>query len=206
MGTVLLVRHGETEWNHERRIQGWAPSGLNDRGCRQAERAGDKLGGIYDVDRIVASDLARTRETARILRPRLGVARDRVAFDRGWRERHFGTLQGLSHEGLFEGYPEFDVMKAGAAALEATPEGGESIVDVRSRVLDAWVDLAGDIGDETAVVVTHGGPIHTVRAYLQEHDIITELREHSTGNCEATEIAFADGVPTMVGVITPDEA
>ncbi|PSP97202.1 hypothetical protein BRC89_12390 [Halobacteriales archaeon QS_4_70_19] len=63
MTTVLLLRHGETTWNRQGRIQGWAPTPLTERGHEQARRAGTAIADTYDVDRVVASDLRRTRET-----------------------------------------------------------------------------------------------------------------------------------------------
>ena len=62
--TVLLVRHGETTWNRERRVQGWAPSALTERGKQQARAAGRAIAEGHAVDRIVASDLRRAAETA----------------------------------------------------------------------------------------------------------------------------------------------
>lgn len=67
-GTVLLVHHGETTWNRERRVQGWAPTGLTERGEEQARAAGRAIAAEHAVDRIVTSDLRRTAETARLLR------------------------------------------------------------------------------------------------------------------------------------------
>lgn len=191
-GTVLLVRHGETEWNRTRRVQGWAPVGLNDTGRRQARTAADRIAADYDVDRIVASDLRRTRETARILRRPLEVSDDRTRFDRAWRERDFGVYQGLTYEALFEGHPEFAIGKNREAAIEVQPEGGESVLEARDRVLGAFRSLVAG-PSETVLVVTHGGPIHVVRAHVDGRDLVTEIEEYSQDNCSITALEVLAG-------------
>lgn len=197
--TVLLTRHGETPWNRSRRIQGWAPVGLNDRGRSQARAAGGWIADRYDVGRVVASDLTRTRETARIFRSVLGLAHESVAFERGWRERDFGVYQGLGYDEVYEGRPEFAVGETGVASFRATPEGGESTLDARERVLDAWERLLADLAPaETVLVVTHGGPIHVVLADVAGHDLVTELDEHANDNCAVSEIRVADGDRALV--------
>ncbi|GAA0669363.1 histidine phosphatase family protein [Natronoarchaeum mannanilyticum] len=213
MGTVVLVRHGETDWNADRRIQGWAPAPLNDAGREQARALGEHVAARYDIDRIVASDLRRTTETTRELRRSLSDAD--VEFSRAWRERDFGVLQGLSYRKLFEGYPEFSVRKSGYPAAVARPEGGESWRDVYERVRDAWTELVDEVaeagtasdpdstsprraGDETVLVVSHGGPIHVVIGLLKGYDVVETIAEIDLGNCALTEVGVdADGVPTL---------
>ncbi|MFC7211999.1 histidine phosphatase family protein [Natronoarchaeum sp. GCM10025321] len=196
MGTVVLVRHGETEWNDEQRVQGWAPVGLNERGRVQGAALGQHLADRYDVDRIVASDLRRTVETLREIRRAVDV--DDVTTSRAWRERDFGVLQGLGYEALFHGYPEYSVVEAGYAGAEARPEGGESWIDFRERVLDAWDALQAEVDDETVVVVTHGGPIHVVLGELRGLDIIESIADIDVGNCAVTEIEI-DGTVAILG-------
>lgn len=203
--TVVLVRHGETEWNRTERIQGWAPASLNDRGHRQARAAGEFLAEEYGVDRVVASDLRRTRETARHVRRALGLDHDDVTFDPDWRERNFGVFQGLSYDRVYGQHPEFAVGAVGAAALEHTPEGGESVVDARERVLSGWDRLGPDLGGETVAVVTHGGPIHVVRAAVAGRDLVSELTgEHSINGALYEFGVDADGVTAgEQGVVPP---
>lgn len=195
MSTVVLVRHGETAWNDDRRIQGWAPVGLNDRGRAQAATLGEHLAATYEVDRIVASDLERTVETVRGIRRALDI--DDVTFTPGWRERDFGVLQGLSYEELFEGHPEFSILKSGVEGARARPEGGESWLDFRERVLDSWRELCADLGEETVVVVTHGGPIHTVLGTLRGLDVVETITDIDVGNCAVTEIEVDGEVSTI---------
>jgi len=185
MTTVVVLRHGETDWNRDRRIQGWAAAPLNDRGRRQARAAGRHLATAYDVDRLVASDLRRTRETTAELR---NVATfPEPTFDRGWRERSFGVFQGLPYEEVFGRFPEHNASN-GMLALEATPECGESLVEAHERVLTAWEEtLATAAPDETVLVVTHGGPIYLMLAAIRGLDLPAVLSSFSQGNCAVNE-------------------
>lgn len=192
-GTVLLVRHGETTWNRERRVQGWAPTGLTERGEEQARVAGRAIAAGYAVDRIVASDLRRTAETARLLRRSGGIDAG-IEFDPGWRERDFGQLQGLSYEELFEGFPEFALGEIGIEAARTVPEGGESLLGMRERVLDAWERLL-DEDEETVVVVTHGGPLYVLLGHLKGVDLIEAVLGTDYRNGAITELCRrADGI------------
>lgn len=198
MPTVLLVRHGETTWNRDRRIQGWAPSPLTERGREQAEAVAAHLAAEYDVDRVVASDLRRAKETTRSVTRATGTS---AAFDRGWRERSFGVYQGLTYEDLFEGHPEFAFSEVGYAAAELVPEGGESVLDARERVLEAWKRLLAAIdGDETVAVVAHGGPIRMVVGHLRGHDVARTVTGVEVGNCSVTEVGLDEGKPDLVAV------
>lgn len=190
--TVLLVRHGETTWNRERRVQGWAPSGLTDRGEEQARAAGRAIAAEHAVDRIVASDLRRAAETARLLRRAGGIDAD-IEFDPGWRERDFGRLQGMTYEELFEGFPEFALGEVGIEAARTVPAGGESLLGMRARVLDAWKRLLGG-GDET-VVVTHGGPLYVLLGHLKDLDLVEAVLGTAYRNGAITELyREGDGV------------
>lgn len=197
MTTVLLVRRGETAWNRERRVQGWAPTSLTDRGREQAAAVGRDLR-RYDPDHLVASDLDRCKETARLLR-RAADFDAEPRFSTAWRERSFGVYQGLTYEELFDGHPEFAVGECGRLAAGAVPEAGESLLDARERVLDGWralLDAAGP-GD-TAVVVTHGGPIYLLLGHLKGLDVVAAVDEQSQRNCAVTEVSVEDGTATVV--------
>src|SRR5919206_4482332 len=90
--TLLLVRHGETDWNAEGRLQGHTDRPLNDVGRRQARELAERLAG-EGADAIYASDLARAKETAEIVGARLGLP---VVIDADLREKNWGTWEGLT--------------------------------------------------------------------------------------------------------------
>ncbi|WP_435077578.1 histidine phosphatase family protein [Halococcus sp. AFM35] len=186
--TVVLVRHGQTDWNAERRIQGWAPTPLSERGREQATRVGEHLAATYEFDRTIASDLRRTRETADRIH-RAGVEPTPTVDDR-WRERDFGVYQGLTYETMFEEYPEFSVGQSGETALGVTPERGESLLDLRERVLTGLEDIDSD---ETVLVVTHGGPLYAVLSHATGIDYATVIDEDSQDNCAVNELQHTAG-------------
>jgi probable phosphoglycerate mutase len=195
MTTVLLVRHGETTWNRDRRVQGWVQSGLTDRGREQADALAGAIAGEYDPDRLIASDLRRTRETAEHLVRATGLS---PAFDPAWRERDFGRLQGMDYEELFFGHPQYAVSQSGHWAAMERPPGGESLLAARRRVLGAWEDLLADAGaDETVIVVSHGGPLYLVLGAVKELDIVATIMDQEQDNCAVNELR-ASSEPVIV--------
>ena len=186
MGTILLCRHGETPWNRERRVQGWAPTELTERGREQADALADFLADEYDLDRLVASDLERAAETARAVSRATGVE---PSFDARWRERDFGRMQGLTYEDLFGAYPEYTLSEIGYAAAETTPESGESLLNTWERVLAGFADLRSGVGaDETVAIVAHGGPLYAVTGTLKGLDIVAAVLDQEQGNCAVNEV------------------
>lgn len=193
MGTILLCRHGETPWNRDRRVQGWAPTDLTDRGREQAAALADYLAEEYAVDRIVASDLERAAETARAVSRATGAE---STFDARWRERDFGRMQGLTYDDLFGAYPEYTLSEIGYAAAETTPESGESLLDMWERVTAAFDDLRDAVGDEeTVAVVAHGGPLYAVTGTLKGLDVVAAVLDQEQGNCAVNEVRVTDGNP-----------
>ena len=128
MTTLLLVRHGETDWNAEGRLQGHTDRPLNDYGRRQAAALAEELAG-REIDAIYASDLARARETAEIVAARIGLP---VALDVGLREKNWGSLggpdavrarTGSSYEGESDrGPPRAHARAPSTASPSATPD------------------------------------------------------------------------------------
>ena len=187
--STLLIRHGETRWNAAGRIQGWAPVPLSDRGHEQAAQVGAVLAADEDVDRIVSSDLRRTRETATAIAEAVGVD---VETDPRLRERDFGVFQGVSSATFFERHPSFDLLEAGTDALSTAPESGESWLAVRERVRAAAADVADRPG--TTAVVTHVNPIRLLVGERRGLDPIRSLTELSFENCSVSEITADDVV------------
>ncbi|MFB6297952.1 MAG: histidine phosphatase family protein [Salinirussus sp.] len=201
--TVLAVRHGETDWNRTDRVQGWAPVPLTDRGRRDARALGAHLAD-RGVDRVVSSDLRRARETTALLRE--GGVEPEPTFDRAWRERGVGILQGLPAATLFEEYPEFAV-DSGVLSLRARPEGGESFLDLRDRVHRGADGLRGAGG--TVLLVTHGGPLTVLRAAAADTDLLRAVSEPSPDNCAILELRLrprdADGPGSGIELVRETE-
>jgi probable phosphoglycerate mutase len=158
--TLILVRHGETDWNRDRRIQGATDVPLNDTGRQQAREAASALettlGGRMPVA-VVASDLARARETGEIIAAELGLPAPRLYPQ--LRERGYGVAEGLSVDEYFARWGDWH----GTDVPEA-----ETRADLRTRALAGLTRVARDVRRDTApaeasvVVVTHGALIREV--------------------------------------------
>ena len=158
MTTLILVRHGETDWNRDRRIQGSTDIPLNDTGRAQARDAAAGLREAPDLPTfIVASDLSRARETAEIIAGELDLAAPRLYPQ--LRERSYGVAEGLRIEEYYERWGDWQ----GADVPEA-----ESPEDLRARAVAGLTAVVGDVRRTTApaaasvIVVTHGALIREV--------------------------------------------
>jgi broad specificity phosphatase PhoE len=154
---LLLVRHGESEWNASGRWQGWADPELTELGMRQAKVAATAVGA---VDAIVASDLHRASTTAEIIAAEIGIGP--VVVDAALRERDAGEWQGLTRREIEEQWP-------GHLESGERPPGYEGDEAVLARVLPALRTL--EAAGEAVLVVTHGGVIGAVDRELgQPHN------------------------------------
>ena len=188
MTTVVVVRHGETAWNREHRMQGWAPTPLTERGREQAGRLGKNLNRRYDIERVQSSDLHRARETTELLRDYVDAP---VTFDSNWRERDWGVFQGLPANDWFERFPEYALQQRGPEAAHETPDSGESLVEVRERVIEGWERLLAESEPvETVLIVAHGGPIRLILGYLKDFDIAEAILDQPQSNCAINEVNY----------------
>jgi broad specificity phosphatase PhoE len=183
--TIVLVRHGETDWNRERRFQGHADTPLNDAGRAQAADLADSL----TSERLVAvytSPLRRAYETAALIAIRLEL--DVRPLD-ALREIHVGQWEGLTIDEVKERYPE-----SASAGWHSRWPGGETYDELSARVLPALVSLAHKHANERILVVTHAGPVRAALAaamglsYDDARPIIGSLE-----NCVAFRITVRDG-------------
>ncbi|WP_277542202.1 histidine phosphatase family protein [Haloarcula laminariae] len=196
MTTLLLVRHGETPWNREGRVQGWAATGLTDRGHEQAQALGAWLGAAHTVDRVLASDLERTRVTAATAREAAGGLPE-PTLEPSLRERGFGVYQGFPAEEMVDRFPEYDRSNS-ILTLDVDPLNGESVEAFLDRVERAWQGVTDAVADgETAVVVTHGGVLKLVLGMLTDRQPREALGRASPPNCSVTEVRL-DGDPELI--------
>jgi broad specificity phosphatase PhoE len=150
--TILLVRHGETDWNRDRRIQGHTDVALNESGRRQARALAAELDG-GEIAAVYSSDLARALETASIVAAPRGLA---VTVTAELRERDFGTWEGLSDAEAVDRFPDL------TRGPWDTWGDGESSAEMTARALAAVHAIVSSHPFETVLVVTHGGPIRAV--------------------------------------------
>ncbi|MEO7852749.1 MAG: histidine phosphatase family protein [Rubrivivax sp.] len=152
MTELIVVRHGETDWNRQLRFQGHIDVPLNAAGHEQARRMANALAD-EPVDAIVCSDLLRTRQTAAPLENVLSL---RASLHSTWREQSFGIFEGLDMAGIQAQHPRLWAQWLRHDADFALPEG-ECAGRFCGRVLTALGDVARQHPGQRVVVVTHGG-------------------------------------------------
>ena len=188
MTTILLARHGETDWNSERRWQGHSDQPLNDRGREQARALAAELA-ERPIDAVYSSDLLRARNTAQIVAAELGLE---IRIDPGLREVDVGTWSGLAHSEIEASDPDgFRRWQEGGKGWER----GESYDEMGERVVASVIAIAAAHPGETVLVVTHGGSIRACRAATAGL-AYAESRVSgigSTENCAVVELRVSDG-------------
>ncbi len=177
---LLLIRHGQSEGNRLRRFSPDNHIDLTDHGVEQAREAGRRIGARFEPTRIVASPYHRTQRTARLLAQAMGH-RGPIDTEHDLREREIGDLAGAPYAAMAED-PAYDPGRF----WDWRPPRGESLVDVIERsgpVIDALL-----AGGEQTVVVSHGGVMLALRAYLDGH------WDHSSvsANCEILVVVAND--------------
>jgi broad specificity phosphatase PhoE len=163
-----FVRHGQTGWNAELRLQGQADTDINELGRRQAARNGRRLAELVDdasAFDFVASPLTRTRETMEIVRTHMGLPEHGYRVDSRLMEVHFGDWQGYT-------YAELETMRPGSTAARLSDKwgfvapGGESYQMLLDRVRP-WFESV----DRQTICVTHGGVIRTLFKLVEDRPV-----------------------------------
>ena len=157
MTTLIVIRHGETDWNRQHRFQGQIDVPLNELGQEQARRLGLRLA-AEPIDLMIVSDLQRARQTAQAVEVAQGrVSSIKPLVEPLWREQGFGILEGLDvptikqrHAGLWSQWLRHE-------AGYALPQGGESNTAFHARVMQALQALLALHAGRRVAVVTHGG-------------------------------------------------
>ncbi len=154
MGRLYLVRHGETKWNAEGRLQGHVDVGLSEKGQRQAQAVARRLSGVI-FDAAYSSDLSRTAETARIILAQQKITLNAIP---QLRERHYGVFEGLTVAERKARHP--DMFAASVTNdLDFAPTDGETLVQVGARMAVFVADLRERHLEETVLIAGHGGSL-----------------------------------------------
>ncbi len=189
---LCLVRHGETNWNIERRMQGQLDIALNARGRAQAQALAQELSGAH-FDCIYSSDLGRAMNTVAPLAEKLGLP---VRATPTLREKHDGVWQGLTHAEVAALYPE-DFARYKARRLDFEVEQGESLAHFAARARGALTEIARTHPGETVLIIAHAGVLD-IGCRLATAKPLDAPRELPVINGAPNWIAYEDGRWSLV--------
>lgn len=164
---ILLIRHGQTEWNAEGRWQGTLDVPLSETGREQARALGRYLRG-RPIRAIYSSDLSRAAQTAQAVGDALGLP---VHYDPRWRELDLGVFQGLTYPEITAKYPA-EMAGLQRDYMDYVVPKGESRRRMQQRAFDAFNEILSREQGPEIVVVTHGGPIRVLLMRLLEDDVL----------------------------------
>ena len=184
---ICLVRHGETEWNAERRIQGQIDIGLNETGLRQAAATGSRLT-TAGIAALYSSDLKRAWATAQAIGKALDLVPQAVP---ELRERHYGIFEGLTYDEARDTYPAgYAVFEGRNADYDFT--NGESLKAMFARVTGKLQALAATHRGQAVAVVVHGGVLDIVNRFVRGNPLEMP-RDFLIPNAGINWIAAVDG-------------
>ena len=184
---LIVVRHGETAWNVDTRIQGHLDIPLNATGLWQARQLGDALAGEA-ISAIYTSDLLRARRTAQAVADATGAA---LVDEPGLRERAFGSFQGRTFAEVEAEQPE-QARRWRQRDPDYAPQGGESLRVLRERVIDTTHRLAARHPGELVLLVTHGGVLDVLYRAATRQDIQAP-RTWQLGNAAINRLLWTHG-------------
>jgi probable phosphoglycerate mutase len=190
---IIAIRHGETAWNVDARIQGQLDIPLNETGRWQARRVAGAVAGEA-VAAVYASDLARARETARHVADAAGLD---VVEHEGLRERGFGVFEGLTFDEIAARWPE-EVRRWRRRDPAFGPEGGELLRDFYARCVAAARALAERHPGELIVLVAHGGVMDCLYRAASRVDLDAP-RTWQLGNASINRLLYTPQGFSLVG-------
>lgn len=189
---LYLLRHGQTESNAAKRIQGWTATPLTEKGKKQAERLRNVLRDVR-FDRIFSSDLYRTRQTGDIVFPDRYVP---FEYDGRLREVNNTALAGTPSSELRKKYGER--YKSASRRLSFEEFGGESAAELMARTQDFLDDLAKDKESKLVAAITHGG---TIRAFVANVvGSVPDSKHVIIDNCTITALEYTGKEWRLIGI------
>lgn len=194
---IIAIRHGETAWNVDTRLQGHLDIGLNARGQWQAQRAGEALSD-EDIAAVYSSDLSRASATAQAIVDGSNQDGERpLRLHTGLRERGFGIFEGKTYAHIASTWPEESVRWRRREPHYA-PQGGESLVQLRERVANTVNALASQHLGEQIVLVAHGGVMDALYRLATRQDIESP-RTWELGNAAINRLLWTPDGMSLVG-------
>lgn len=167
MPQLILVRHGQSEWNLQNRFTGWVDVDLTKQGEDEARNAGELLKD-YTIDNLFTSVLNRAIRTADIILEELGNPTIPTERDEALNERHYGDLQGQNKEEIGEKYGQ-EQLHIWRRSYDIAPPGGESLLNTRERVIPYYKEKIEPLlkQGKNVMVVAHGNSLRALVMYLE---------------------------------------
>ena len=190
---IIAIRHGETAWNRDTRIQGQLDIGLNETGRWQAKQVAQALAGEA-IRAIYASDLLRAWDTAISIATLTGLD---VRTVEGLRERGFGVFEGKTFHEIETHWPE-QAQRWRKRDPEFAPDGGESLTALRERIVQTTHALAARHPGEQIVLVAHGGVMDVLYRAATRQDIQAP-RTWDLGNAAINRLLWTPDGLSLVG-------
>lgn len=186
MSELILLRHGQSQWNLENRFTGWVDVPLSSKGEDEARAAGEKLRGRR-VDKLYTSVLKRAIDTATLALATAGIAPPATERDAALNERMYGDLQGLNKAEAAQKWGDAQI-KIWRRSYDVPPPGGESLADTAARVLPYWdAHILPDLrAGKNVLIAAHG---NSLRALVMHLDGLT--RE------QVLELEIPTGAPLL---------
>ena len=177
MGTIIyLTRHGETEWNIEKRLQGRGDSPLTKYGIQRAKELRDRIKNI-DIDVIYSSPIKRALNTANILRGNKNI--DIVTDDR-LMEMCFGDYEGKKIDIIQKENPNWDIKLIMQGNVEICAPNGENLKEVRERISKLMNKIIAENMGKSILIVTHGITLKALMYYFKDKDVNSEVMGQAT--------------------------
>lgn len=173
-----IIRHGQTNWNKEGRIQGKTDIELNEEGIKQAQEA-KRILKDYPIDMIVSSTLKRARKTAEIINE---TKQEPIIFDNGIEERGFGDFEGKVRKEIHDEILDLEILDN--YNLNKEYKGVETIRNLCDRVWGLLDELKREYKDKNILLVTHGGVIRAINGYFNGANEDGILKNLYLQNCE----------------------
>ncbi len=191
---ILAIRHGETAWNVDTRIQGHLDIPLNDTGRWQAQRLARALAARDTIHAVYSSDLQRAHATAQAIAQATGAP---LATHPGLRERGFGLFEGKTYVEIEQTWPE-DSAHWRQRTPHWAPAGGESLLQVRERIIHTLHELAARHPGQQIVLVAHGGVMDQLYRAATGQDLQAP-RTWQLGNTAVNRLLWTPEGLSLVG-------
>lgn len=176
MTTIYLTRHGQTEWNLEKRLQGHGNSPLTEFGINRAKELSDRIKGI-DIDIIYTSPIERAYKTAFIVK---GDKDIEVKVHEGLKEMNFGDYEGKITEEVMKENPGWDISAIMKGNLEMRAPNGETLGEVRERVNSAMREIIKENEGKNILIVGHGITLKAIMAFFNDQEVNNEVMGQAT--------------------------